>query len=214
MPLHLNSSDDTVLAFFREKKILTIDQLSQLLRCSPITARRRLKQWQAITSYNRNNRYYTLPSVPVFDKKGLWHCRGASFSKHGSCKQTVVHLVQLSEKGLSNTELAGVLGENPNSLLAHFKEIPGITKERHGRDIVYFSCDEQVYNRQRRNRFPPEPSAAALPSDAQAILILVELIHHPGLSVDELIQQLGGKGHTVHSDAVLALFDQYGIKKN
>ena len=214
MPLNTISSEETVLAFFREKKILTLDQLSQLLRCSAVTARRRLKQWRAFTSYNRNNRYYALPSVPVFDKKGLWHHRGASFSKHGSCKQTVVHLVQLSEKGLSNTELTGVLGENPNSLLAHFKEIPGITKERHGRDIVYFSCNERVYARQRRNRFPPEPSAAVLPSDAQAILVLVELIHHPGLSVDELVQQLRGKGHAVHTDAVLALFDRYGIKKN
>jgi len=214
MPHHPDSSEETVLAFFREKKILTIDQLSQLLRCSPVTARRRVKQWRALTSYNRNNRYYALPSVPVFDKKGLWHYRGASFSKHGSCKQTVVHLVRLSEKGLSNTELAGVLGENPNSLLAHFKEIPGITKERHGRDVVYFSCDEQVYTRQRRNRFPPEPSADALPSDAQAILILVELIHHPRLNVDELVQQLRGKGHAVDADIVLALFDRYGVKKN
>ena len=214
MPLHSNSRDETVVATFREEKILTIDQLSQLLRCSAVTARRRLKQWRALTSYNRNNRYYTLPSVPVFDKKGLWHYRGASFSKHGTCKQTVVHFVQLSEKGLSNTELAGVLGENPNSLLAHFTEIPGITKERHGRDIVYFSSDERVYKRQRRNRFPPHPSAAVLPSDAQAILILVELIHHPKLSVDELVQELRGKGHAVHTDAVLALFDRYGIKKN
>lgn len=214
MTLHPNSSEQAVLTYFREKKILTIDQLSQLLHCSPVTARRRLKQWRALTSYNRNNRYYALPSIPVFDKKGLWHYRGASFSKHGTCKQTVVHLVQRSEKGLSNTELAGVLGENPNSLMAHFKKIPGITKERHGRDIVYFSSDEQVYKRQRRNRFPPEPSADALPSDAQAILILVELIHHPKLSVDELVQQLRGKGHAVHTDAVLALFDRYGIKKN
>lgn len=214
MPLHSDSSEQTVLTFFREKKILTIDQLSQLLRSSPITARRRLKQWRGLTSYNQNNRYYALPSVPVFDKKGLWHYRGVSFSRHGSCKQTVVHLVQLSEKGLSNTELAGILGENPNSLLAHFKEIPGITKERHGRDIVYFSGDEQVYTRQRRNRFPPVPSADVLPSDAQAILILVELIHHPRLSVDALAQQLRGKGHAVNTDTVLALFDRHGVKKN
>ena len=214
MPLHSSSCEETVVATFREEKILTIDQLSQLLRCSPVTARRRLKRWRALTSYNRNNRYYTLPSVPVFDKKGLWHYRGASFSKHGTCKQTVVHFVQLSEKGLSNTELAGVLGENPNSLLAHFREIPGIAKERHGRDIVYFSSDEQAFKRQRRNRFPPEPSAGVLPSDAQAILILVELIHHPELSVDELVQQLRGKGHAVETDSVLALFDRYGIKKN
>jgi hypothetical protein len=116
--------------------------------------------------------------------------------------------------GLSNTELAGMLGENPNSLLAHFSTIVGITKERHGRDMVYFSSDEEVYRRQRRARFPPQPSAGILPSDALAILILVEIIHHPKLNVDELVHQLRGKGHMVHTDAVLALFDRYGIKKN
>jgi hypothetical protein len=87
MPHH--SRDETVLAAFREEKVLTIDQLSRLLHSAPVTARRRLKQWRALTSYNCNNRYYALPSVPVFDKNGLWHYRAASFSKYGTCKPTL-----------------------------------------------------------------------------------------------------------------------------
>jgi hypothetical protein len=124
------ATEKTVLSTFREKKILTIDELSSLLHCSPITSRRRLKQWRALTSYNHNNRYYTLPAVAAFNKLGLWQYRGVFFSKHGTCKQTVVHFVRVSEKGLSNAELAEVLGENPNSLLAHFKEIPGLVKPK------------------------------------------------------------------------------------
>lgn len=209
-----DAAEETALSTFRERRILTIDELSALLRCSTITSRRRLKQWRALTSYNQNNRYYTLPSVPVFNKLGLWHYRGVFFSKHGTCKQTVVHFVHLSEKGLSNAELAEVLGENPNSLLAHFKEIPGLVKERHGRDIVYFSSDEEVCKRQKRNRFPPEPSAAKLPPDAQAIIILVELIHHPDLSIDELAARLLEKGHEVEAGSIAALFKQHRIKKN
>ncbi|MCK5341917.1 MAG: hypothetical protein KAR20_00855, partial [Candidatus Heimdallarchaeota archaeon] len=174
MGIHSESSEDTALSTFREKKILTIEELSELLNCSNITSRRRLKQWQAFTSYNQNNRYYTLPDIPVFNKKGLWNYQGVFFSKYGTCKQTVIHFVNVSENGLSNTELAEKLGENPNSLLAHFKEIPGIKKERHGRDIVYFSSSEDVSIRQKRNRFPPEPASGELPPDAQAIIILVE----------------------------------------
>jgi hypothetical protein len=214
MQLHPGSSEETVISTFREKKILTIDELSHLLRCSTVTARRRLKRWRALTSYNQNNRYYTLASIAQFNKAGLWHYRGVFFSKHGTCKQTVVHFVNISKQGMSNTELAEVLGENPNSLLAHFEEIPGITKERHGRDIVYFSSDEQVYRQQKRNRFPPEPSAVKLPPDAEAIIILVELIHHPQISIDELAAQLQRKGHAVEVDSIAALFRQHRIKKN
>ena len=214
-PMHTQSDDSeqTVLATFHDRKILTIDELTELLCCSTITSRRRLKKWRALTSYNQNNRYYTLPSIPAFNKKGLWHYRGVFFSKHGTCKQTVIHFVHISEKGLSNTELASVLGENPNSLLAHFREIPGIRKERHGRDIVYFSSDEHLYKRQQHNRFPPKPSAVDLPPDTQAILILVELIHHPKLSIDELAAQLQHKGNAIDADSIAAVFRQYRIDK-
>ena len=213
MLIQSGSSEEAVLFTFHAKKILTIDELCELLSCSAITSRRRLKQWQALTSYNQNNRYYTLPSIPIFDKLGLWHYRGVFFSKHGTCKQTVVHFVRVSEKGLSNTQLAEILGENPNSLLAHFREIPGVTKERHGRDIVYFSSEEDVYRRQQRRRFPPEPSVAKLPPDAQAIIILVELIHHPRMNVDELAAQLQHKGHTIKADSIAELFRQHRIEK-
>ena len=128
MQSHTTASEDVVLSTFHAKKILTIVELSNLLRCSTVTTRRRLKQWRALTSYNQNNRYYTLPSIPLFDRLGLWHYRGVFFSKHGTCKQTVIRLVEISEKGLSNSELAELIGENPNSLLAHFREIPGIAK--------------------------------------------------------------------------------------
>ncbi len=213
MKNHSDSYEETVLSTFREKKIFTIEELSELLSCSNITSRRRLKQWQAHTSYNQNNRYYTLPAIPTFNKKGLWQYQGVFFSKHGTCKQTVIHLVHQSKKGLSNKELGEVLGENPNSLLAHFKEISGIKKERHSRDIVYFSSDKEVYKQQKRNRFPPEPVVGELPPDAQAIIILVELIHNPNMSIEELAVGLQGKGHTVKTRDIAALFKKHGIAK-
>ncbi len=106
MNSHANPSEGRVLSAFQAKKALTIEELSEIQHCAHITSRRRLKQWRALTSYNQNNRYYTLPTIPVFSKEGLWHYRGVSFSKHGTCKQTVVYFVQRSKNGLSNTELS------------------------------------------------------------------------------------------------------------
>ena len=213
MNIYPNASEDRVFSVFHAKKILTIEELSELQCCSLITSRRRLKQWRALTSYNQNNRYYTLSTIPVFSKEGLWHYQGVFFSKYGTCKQTVIHFVERSKNGLSNTELSEVLGGNPNSLLAHFKKIPGIRKERYGRDVVYFSDTTEKYEVQKRNRFPPEPAAIELPPDAQAIIMLVELIHNPGMSIDELSAQLQGKGHEIKSGSVAALFQKYGIDK-
>ena len=213
MDIHSESYEDVALSTFRKKKILTIEKLSELLHCSNITSRRRLKQWQAFTSYNQNNRYYTLPDIPVFNKMGLWNYQGVFFSKYGTCKQTVIHFVNISKNGLSNTELAEKLGENPNSLLAHFKEILGVKRERHGRNIVYFSSSEDVYMQQKQNRFPPVPAAGKLPPDAQAIIILVELIHHPQMSTSELAAQLQRKGHVIETGDIFALFKKHEIDK-
>lgn len=47
--------------------------------------------------------------------------------------------------------------------------------------------DRNLTSTQKRNRFPPKPAATSLPPDAQAIIILVELIHNPGMSIDEMM---------------------------
>ena len=206
-------SKEEVFEVFLKRKILTIDELSALMQCSFITSRRRLKQWKALTSYNQNNRFYTLPAIAQFDATGLWHYRKVSFSRYGTCKQTVVHFVRRSEQGLTNAELAELLGENPDSLLAHFQEIPGIIRERHGRSVVYFSSDEEAYKRQHRNRFPPASSTSQVPSDAEAVLILVELIHHPGMAAEELAAELQRKGHKIEPERITALFRAHQLMK-
>ena len=78
---------------------------------------------------------------------------------------------------------------------------------------MYFSDDPGTYEAQKRNRFPPEPTAFKLPPDAQAIIILVELIHHPRMSVDELAAQLQHKGHAIEAGSIVALFEQQRIGK-
>jgi len=104
-----------VLQRFRRQKIITIDQLVQLLKCSVITVRRRLKKWQTYTSINKNGRYYTLPQTPVFDENGLWKCQTVLFSKHGNLKQTIVGLIRASPKGLSAVEIGDIVGILANS---------------------------------------------------------------------------------------------------
>lgn len=205
--------DQQAINTFNFKKVLTVAELSKILQCSEITVHRRLKEWDALTSYNKNGRYYTIRSIPEFDKNGIWQHQDIYFSKYGTLKNTVITLASKSKKGMNHAELQEIIGLNPKCFMARFKELPGVKKERYKNYIIYFSDNSEKYETQKRNRFPPEPAATELPSDAQAIIILVELIHHPGISIDELATQLRGKGHIFEAGSIAALFKKHGITK-
>ena len=98
-----------VLKRFRQKKVITIEQLVELLQSSVITTRRRLKKWKTYTSFNNNGRYYTLPDIPDFDRNGIWKYQTILFSRHGNLKQTIIQLVKQSKAGLSAREIADIV---------------------------------------------------------------------------------------------------------
>jgi len=205
--------DQEAIELFNFKKALSIEELVAVLNCSPITVRRRLKEWNTYSSYNKNNRYYTLPSIPKFSKKGIWKYRDIFFSKYRTFKNTVVHFVRASKNGLSNSELEEVLGVNPNSLMAHLGEVAGLRKERHGREIVYFSSDKAMYKLQKENRLPGPPPTLQLTPDTVIIIILLELIHNPGSTPAELSQRLKKEGHAITTQTIENLFAHYHIGK-
>ena len=104
---------------FQRRKVLTIMELTSLLGLSDRSIHRRLKKWKALTSYNHNGRYYTLPSTPCFDENGIWHFRDISFSSQGTLKKTVVSIVTSSLQGLSANEIGKMLNmvrQEPNTL--------------------------------------------------------------------------------------------------
>lgn len=206
-------SDRRALANFRQRKILTIAELSHLLGCSATTTRRRLREWDAFTSYNMNGRYHTLSGIAQFNRKGLWQYRGVCFSKHGTLKKTIIHFVTTSQKGLSNGELAQIIGTNPHSFMPQYKQLPELKRERHGRQILYFSSQPQQYEQQKQNRFPAEPSAPQLPPDALSVLILVARIQNPKSSISELSRILSEKGQAVEEEQIKALLDYHGLVK-
>lgn len=212
-PRETTEHEQAVINAFRQRKALTMAELSTLLHCSDATVQRRLKEWGAFTSYNRNARYYTLASIPQFNKKGLWKYEGVFFSKHGTLKNTVIHLVRISSSGLSNTELKEILGTNPASYLAQRKHLSGVKAEKHNRQVVYFSADQEICRRQKHKRFPPEPAALKLPADALAIIILVELVKNPSSTPAELSDTLQRQGFRIDGAMIENLLEHHGLSK-
>lgn len=198
---------------FRQKKIITIDQLIELLTCSVITARRQLKKWQTYTSINQNGRYYTLPQIPVFDDNGLWRYRTVLFSKHGNLTQTIVAMIGTSTKGLSAIQIADILDLAPNSsFISRFKNVSGVKREKHQGRFVYFSGQPEIYNKQKDRWFETEDTVD-FPTDAQAIIILVHLIKHPGIRIDQLAKQVSKKDILIDSDSVRRFLQLHGLLK-
>lgn len=201
------------ISTFKLEKIMTINKLSKSLHCSISTTRRRLKEWKALTSYNKSGSYYTLPNIPEFSKRGLWSYRGVFFSKHGTFKNTIIHFVRTSHKGLSNSEIEEILGVNPNSFIPQYGELAELKKERYKREVIYFSSEEEIYKHQKEKRFPKESSAPKLLPDALTIEILVELIRNPGIGIEELLSRVHEKGYEIEASSVGSLLEHHKISK-
>jgi len=198
-----------ILENFRRQKILTIEQLVKRLQCSVITARRRLKKWKTFTSINKNGRYYTLPEIPVFDKDGLWKYQTILFSKHGNLKQTIVALITDSQKGLSAVEIAKLVDLVPNSsFLSQFKDVPGVKREKHQGRYIYLSDSPQIYTRQKQ-----EWTTIVFPSDAQAVVILVQLIKYPDSSIEQLSGHVSGQGQPLEPATIRRFLQFHDLLK-
>lgn len=205
------SPDDTknIKIIFR-KKIITIDELSSLLKSSIKTARRRLKLWEAYRSYNQNGRYYTLPNIPEFDENGLWIYRKIGFSKYGNLKQTAIYLIKYSQAGLDVAEMNNLLGISVRSFLTALQKNPDIKREKiHGR-FVYFSAVEEDHLRQKDCR-AGMTRITQLPNDTEIILILVETIKNPHLNIEELSLKLRKTNCIVTPESISNLFTYHGL---
>ena len=198
------------LKAFRVRKVLTIEELATLLQRSLPTARRRLKAWNAFTSYNKNGRYYVLPSVPTFDSSGLWRYRDIGFSRYGNLTETLIALVGNSPAGLSAAELGRLLGMEPRSFLWLFRNHPALTREKHHGRLVYFAAESVLCHRQRDGRMIMVAHARR-PSDSEVLAILVETIKHPDLSLEQLCRHLTRQGLQTTEQAVSNLFAYHGL---
>jgi len=206
---------ENALFLFKQKKVMTMQDLVHLFECSQRTVQRRLKKWDYITSYNYNGRFYTLPDIAKFDKNGLWHYKNICFSKYGNLKQTLIHLVKNADEGLTSGQIGKLLGLNPRSFLSHFKNEANLNREKIAGKYMYFSTDFSIYKTQKdrhEKRIAREKTAKPL-TDFVAILLLVECVKKPDYSLQYLVSCLKGQGVEITAKAISDFFLLHGIEK-
>ncbi len=195
---------------FRREMILTLAEVADLIHSSIYTARRRLKEWQALTSYNQNGRYYALPDAPTFDANGLWQRSGVYFSRYGNLKQTVVELVRRSPAGLDAGELRSLLGLDPRSFLSAFAKHPQLKREKTRGRFVYYCSTPALYNKQRQRRWALNTKGRQ-PTPSEAVAILVEKIKHPSLSTEALSRRLRKQNMSLTQEIIQDLFIRHDL---
>lgn len=209
----MNKSEDLRHVYGREK-VMTLKDLVTRMVVSKITVRRKLKQSCALTSYNKNGKYYTLPHIPRFDSYGLWNYKDIRFSKHGNLNQTIIALINASSCGMHAEAIGELIDYAPHSLLHTLCKKFLIRREKlHGR-YVYFAVEEQLYRTQHSNykSLPAQYSEDDMPCTT-AVNLLIEKIKRPRESPSELVRILSKKNIKISQLQIRRFFDKHGIEK-
>jgi hypothetical protein len=199
----MENASQNARAIFRFEKVMTLDRLANLLDSSTRTAQRRLKEWHAYRSYNKNGRYYVLPRSAEFDSSGIWKFKEILFSKHGNLRETLFYFLDRADAGLSAAELSHLLGLPAYSFLSRYNQSWDFSKDRR-------ISEEQ---RGKREVLVRSQATEKLPCDAHSILILAELIKHPGACPEDLVRRVRRKGVAVGIGEVRNLLVHHSLLK-
>jgi len=180
---------------------------------------RRLSAIGYLTSYSHAGRYYALREIPEFDEGGLWHHLGVSFSRYGSLKSTVEHIVNDSEIGKTHPELELSLRVRVHNTLLDLVKAGRIGREPLARYFLYVSAKKRKAKTQVVRRQEAIESEAAeredKPTAAVVIEVLLEIIHGAKVEVEPsaIAAQLAARGISVTAAQVDALLKEHGLKK-
>ena len=186
---------------FAHRKCWMIEPLAVSMGCAVVSVRRLLRQ---VRSYTHNGKWYTLDSIPAFDRHGIWVYEEIAFSRHGDMIKTIAHLLDKSPRGLSARELSEILHHPCQAVLTHLHKAERVERVRGAQAFVYLSSDASTRRRQRkalpaveRAQRPPTLTAEV------AVFVLVDYIHHPSWSWKELVRVLKRNRGIVVSTAAI-----------
>ncbi len=203
---------------FRHNLVLDMPAILQAFpnrsRCSIF---RDLTAIEYLSSYNHAGRFYTLTDVLQFDADGLWKHQGVFFSRYGTLKATVRHLIQTSAAGKTHPELQQCLCVRIHNTLLDLVRQNEIARETIDKLFVYVHVDPEVRANQITKRWeqiefrPPAPPLGPF----ETIEVLLDVIHHEERQPERVFRHLRDKGLGVTLEQVVAVFNCYDLgKKN
>ena len=212
-----NSILSEEIQYLQVREVAQTKELAKKFTCSKKTILRRLKDVGYLKSYNKNGSFITLKNRPNFDEHGLWHYKGAFFSKWKTIPETICHLIDVSVAGYTAGELERLLQvELYHQLTACLNKAKIYCDKRSPRPIYYaidiLKRDEQVQHRTEMT----QQTTLELPkvSRENTLKILVVALRHQTANIKKLLPLLELEGVFVVESQVEWVFDTYNIKKN
>jgi hypothetical protein len=200
---------------FKRKNCYTIEELSHRLNYSLISIRRFLKVIGYYTSFTHNSKWYTLRSIPSFDKNGIWFYQDIGFCKHGNLNQTIGRFIDKSFQGLTAKDLFNILSVPCHAVLNQMYKKKKIDRFNTPKGFVYLSVSENKKRLQlKRLQVLTPPKKIERLNPQTAVYVLVEFIKNPKASFFELSVAVEKKRVKASPQAIAQLFKDYDLKKS
>lgn len=175
-------SIETLRAYLEQRVIASFEQIRQKLgKPARATVFRLFEKAEVLSSYSHRGKYYTLRSIPRFNRQGLWEYDTVRFSRLGNLLQTLKVLVEQSPCGWNAQELQKQLGVETKHALVQLVRRKQVQRMRQDGVYAYFSADvvqsreQQETRRQQQADLPTAlvgPKARLAVEEAKAALLL------------------------------------------
>lgn len=203
---------------YDQKKCCTINELCQKLNYSSRSIHRFLTELGYFSSFTHNSKWYTLATIPSFNKDGLWFYEDIGFSRHGNLKKTIVHLINRSSRGVSAKQLTEKLSIPCHAVLNHLYKNGLVSRSKYSQNFIYFSADEKKKRQQLKRwqlsqRGESNARKSSTLSAQAAVYVLIEFIKHPHASFDELSAMVAKRKIIATPGEIARFFEKHDLKK-
>lgn len=136
---------DIIREIFSKDIVSDLESISEKIPClSKQSIVRYMSKLGYYSSYNFAGKYYTMVNTPKFDDYGLWQYENACFSKHGTLRSSVQHIVSTSTMGKTYGELKQIINIVTNRLLVELIRTNQLSRKEINGVFVYFSDDQEI----------------------------------------------------------------------
>lgn len=203
---------EKLISLFAQQSCWMIKPLATAIGYSVPSTRRFLVEAGYYSSFTHNGKWYTLRTIPHFDRNGIWFFDLIGFSRAGSLTNTLVKLVTQSQGGMTAEQLGEKLRCRCHSVLVQLHRQEKLQRQKQGRSYLYLAVDPSTQAMQLQAR---EGKIVSVPLPAEvAVLILAEFIRQPDLSFEQLAKAIASGRHIrINAAQVEDLFDLHGLKK-
>ena len=205
--------NEQLTAFFAKQPCWMIEPLSAELKYSIPSVRRFLMAVGYYSSFTHNGKWYTLCSIPSFNREGLWFHHEIGFSRAGSLTKTLITLTANSPAGVTAEPLGEKLHCRCHAVLVQLHRKKKLQRQKAGRSFIYLAAEPRTVARQRQAISLQSAQIQQLPAEI-AVLILVEFIRNPEAGFAQLAKTIKrSRKVTVEVVQIERLFQQYALKK-